>query len=142
MADDETSVDEANGVAHEPERELTEEQREHAQHMAVLNETARRVHTVMANYTQFLARGRPEQALSMSESHAIINGCVSGLAAFCAMMDMKKLRDDAPEIVDQLIDLLSDQFRHVFLEQRERVLQAIQQVEAARSEAGGAAKPN
>ena len=147
MADEKEPIEDANGVEHEPpKREPTVAELEHVHHMTVLNEAAKRVHTVLANFSTYLARGRPEQACSASETHALINGCASGLACFCAMMDIQPVNPDAPgnPPEDVLATLIEDQFKHVFRDQRAKVEAAIAQV-GAMTESGvgsGGPKPN
>lgn len=90
------------------------QQQEEARLGAILNETMRRVHTVMAKHSETLARGRPEQALTFEETQAVLNGAVSGIAAFAAMMHFVRNPHSADQRTPE--EWLADTLHHQFVE--------------------------
>lgn len=65
------------------EQEVSAEQK--AQ-LEIVNEMARRVHTVMCNYAQVLTRKTKDGTVTAADSNALINGAVSGIAVLVARM--------------------------------------------------------
>lgn len=83
----------------------------------ILNDTAKRVHTVIDHVTNKLAEGRPVPELTAAESQSVLNGAVSGIAAFCSMMRFEvKPGKDATNVTpeDELAKAFSTQFVAAF----------------------------
>lgn len=89
--------------------------------LAVINETAKRVHTVLCNYAETLCRQQGENGVvTVADSMALIKGAVSGVAVLVARMALQRnpaAGDDPrpPEeyIADQLRVQFIDTFREV-----------------------------
>lgn len=105
--------------------EPTEAEKVEAHHLAIVNETAKRVHTVMCNYAEVLGRGKGE-ILSPGESLAVINGAVSGIAVLVARMAISRnpTATDTRSVEEYYADCLKEQFIGTYRETQQMDAQA------------------
>lgn len=101
----------------EPTTDELEKRR--AEQLEIVNEMARRVHTVMCNYAQVLSRKTKDGTVTAEDSQALINGGVSGIAVLVARMAISgnpAVTGDYRPPEEFFADMLKEQFIAVYRE--------------------------
>ena len=91
--------------------------------LEILNEMARRVHTVMCNYAQALSRKTKDGTVTAPDSQALINGAVSGIAVMVARMAISgnpAVTGDYRPPEEYFADMLKEQFVTVYRSTQEQ----------------------